>query len=516
MKKVFKFSALILTIAVIVSCFTGIAAPAAGTSSSSSNDFQIQDGVLMKYNGKGGKVTIPDSITKINSTAFYNCKELTEITIPSTVTQIGDSVFLGCSKLSKINVSNKNEAFCSENGVVLNKDKSKLIMCPPAFPQTTFQVPKTVTGISESAFLGCSGLTNIIISDNVTEVPTISFTGCNKLATISVSTANKYFSSESGILFNKDKSQLLFCPVAFPQKVYLIPNSVTSVGDAAFEYCYKITNLTIPGSVTKIGYAAFAGCTQLSTVTYQSNLTEIGAMAFEGTPWLNNSMGSMVLMNSVLIKYKGTSKNVTIPGGVIKINDYAFASSDVADVTIPLSVQSLGEGAFVNCKNLKSIMVPNTVTQIGNNAIEPNTTIIGYEGSAAQAYAQKNYLIFQPTDISETGSTASDIQSAPSAAPTAADTTAMGISPIKIAAILICAALVAGCILFILKKRKAHNQPVQAPIQTENIANENLPIPPEPFTPFIPLPTEIICGQCGRSCPSEARFCPNCGHEMKK
>ena len=304
-------------------------------------------------------ITIPDSVTTIEGYVFYGCRGLTSITIPDSVTSIGSSAFEGCSGLTSITIP----ASVTSIGGWAFEGCSGL---------TSITIPDSVTSIEYSAFRGCSGLTSITIPDSVTFIRDGAFEGCSGLASINVDENNTAYQSEDGIiLFDKQKTQLITC---LPQKTgaYTIPDSVTSIGYAAFEGCSGLTSITIPDSVTSIGYSAFEGCRGLTSITIPDSVTSIGDAVFYGC-------------------------------------------SGLTSITIPDSVTSIGSSAFYGCSGLTSITIPDSVTSIGYSAFYdcPNLVIYGNAGSYAEQYATDNNIPFiqictkDPIAVSLTGNQAS-------------------------------------------------------------------------------------------------------------
>ena len=271
-------------------------------------------------------ITIPDSVTSIGIGAFVGCSSLTSIMIPDNVTYIGGAVFADCSSLTEIKVSTQNAKYVSVNGVLYNKDKTT-IMCYPAGKKdknykildgvteictsafngcssltsitipdsvteigmsafsgcsslTSITIPDSVTRIDMSTFRGCSSFTSITIPDNVTYIDIWAFNGCTGLTAIDVKAGNNNYTSVNGVLFNKDKTELICYPAGKTDKSYNIPNCVTNVGGWAFDGCTSLTSITIPDSVTEIGWSAFEGCTSLKSITIPSSVTSIGKNAF--------------------------------------------------------------------------------------------------------------------------------------------------------------------------------------------------------------------------------------------
>jgi len=130
-------------------------------------------------------------------------------------------------------------------------------------------IPEGVTEIGERAFYNCKSITNITIPDSVTSIGNSAFNGCSSLTAINVDTGSTTYSSQDGVLYNKNKTLLITYPAGKKETTFTIPSSVTSIGVYAFG-CTSITSVTIPKSVTSIGNIAFLGCDSLTSVTFET------------------------------------------------------------------------------------------------------------------------------------------------------------------------------------------------------------------------------------------------------
>ena len=243
------------------------------------------------YKCKGLKsVTIPSSVTSIGEKAFYHCEGLTTVTIPSSVTSIGDATFFFCFDLTSVTIPSSvtsigDLAFCNCEGLTtVTIPSSVTSIGAQAFSDckglTSVTIPSSVTSIGRGAFSDCKGLTSVTIPSSVTRMGDEAFNRCSGLTKISVEKGNPVCLSIDGVLFTKDRKTLVQYPEGKLGPRYVIPSSVTSIGEWAFGGCSGLTTVTIPSSVTSIGEWAFGGCKGLKSVTIPSSVTSIGDRAF--------------------------------------------------------------------------------------------------------------------------------------------------------------------------------------------------------------------------------------------
>ena len=221
---------------------------------------------------------IGSGVTNIGFDAFSRCSSLSSVTIGSGVIYIGDYAFLECSSLARVNISDLtawcNVTFTSASSNPLSYAEHLYLNDEEV---TDLIIPSSITAIKDYAFQGCSGLTSVTIPNSVTTIGSRTFEGCRGLASIVVASGNPKYDSRNncnGIIHTTTNTLISGCQNT------TIPNSVTSIGDCAFQYCSSLISIDIPNSVTFIGEHAFSSCSSLTNVTIGSSVAYIGDYAF--------------------------------------------------------------------------------------------------------------------------------------------------------------------------------------------------------------------------------------------
>lgn len=320
-------------------------------------------------------IDIPNSVEVIEGNAFVDCESLTSITIPDKIGEESEgfisSWFVNCKSLENVDVSSNNKYYSSVDGVVYNKDKTKLIYYPWNKSNTSYKILEGVTSIGEAAFADCEKLTSIDIPNSVSNIETDAFIGCVGITSIKI---------PNGV---KSVEPYTFC--GCQSLTYIeIPNSVTIIGDDAFWDCDSLKEVKIPNSVTSIGNGAFLSCDNLTKMEVPNSVTTIGRMAFTACENL---------------------KEIKISNSVTSIGVGAFGDcKSLTYIQIPNSVINIGESAFANCLNLTKIAIPSSVTSIGDNAFAycDNLTIYCKSNSDAQKYAEENNINYVIDDNAPT------------------------------------------------------------------------------------------------------------------
>lgn len=272
-----------------------------------------------------------DLITDLTLTGSLNADDI--ITIRAM-----DS--LKILNLTDANIVSGGIAYSTKENTITGLSRLKLI---------SVKLPNSLTNIDMGAFYFCTALTSITIPPSVASIGYWAFTGCTSLKEFIVDNNNLNFSSLDGVLFNKDRTALVFFPNS-KSTSYEIPDSVTTISIYAFSDCYKLESVTIPNSVKSINDYAFRNCISLTSITLPNGVISIGSNAFQ---------------------YCSGLTSITIPDGVTSIGQYSFADcKSLTSITLPNGITSIGNNTFENCSGLKSITIPNSVTEIGYYAFQ--------------------------------------------------------------------------------------------------------------------------------------------------
>lgn len=317
----------------------------------------------LAYNSVITSLAIPSSVTIIDREAFYGCANLTSLTVPENVASIGDKAFYGLSQLTSLSW-NASECWTNGNmpttGItqLAIGDGVKVLPYQLAAESqiTSVNIPSSVIHIAPGAFYNCDELASVVIPDNVVTIGGYAFYWCHDLKEVTI---GKNVSAMDMFAFGYTPIETLHwnarhvtSPMQFETNDYYEDNSyvidyyyVTSltIGDEVevlpdyFAKHSQITSVDIPASVTSIGVQAFNCCSRLANVTLTGNLRTVGDAAFADCNSLND---------------------VTLPEGLTSVGESAFSScSQFRNLSIPASLISLGKWSFNYCNGLESIVV---------------------------------------------------------------------------------------------------------------------------------------------------------------
>lgn len=335
-------------------------------------------------NRRARSITLPDTLKNIRTRAFYNCTYIRSVDIPDSVSEIGDEAFSGCVRLGAVDVS----------------DSSGLMTVgAKAFSFagiSEFNIPSSLISLGDRVFYGSTGLRKIKVADG-----------------------NPSYLVKNSALYSADGTTLLYYPAGLAG-TYTVDASTKTIGIAAFAYSRsgevvlneglanvgeegfaysRIDRVEFPESLTALGESVYSNCSRLSEIVFPENgkLKAIPGYGFSSTYALREiTMPKYITgLNGFAFYYSGLTKiEFADDSQLSDIGAYAFAGSNIKDISIPNSVKSIGGYAFYGIGNLASVrfgekskctnidawafaytyslgefLIPDSVTTIGDTAL---------------------------------------------------------------------------------------------------------------------------------------------------
>lgn len=312
------------------------------------NNLISSDGVLV---AAYGTADIPDGITEIGNSAFYNRNDLTDVTIPDGVTVIGDHAFTGCENLERVKLPTS----------VRILDDFAFFHCPRL---TTVEFSEGLQQIHWAAFASCSAIKSLDLPSTLTVIEKRAFERLTNVERITVAEGNTAYYAQGNCLITTDGKLIFGC------KNSVIPEGVRVIGEYAFWDCRDLKTITLPDSLMTIESFAFTG-TRIQSIHIPKKVTGIKHYPFTECPLLKEitvdpdnpvytAENNCLLLGDELILGCSTS---IIPNHVKTIGTGAFTScTGLIEMAIPDSVTLIHQDAFLNCTNLKRLYIPDSVT----------------------------------------------------------------------------------------------------------------------------------------------------------
>ena len=261
------------------------------------------------------------------------------------------------------------------------------------------KIPNSVTTIEMGAFNFCSTLETIIIPESVTNIVDSPFEDCSSLKNIVVDKNNQHYMSIDGNLYSKDGTMLIRYAIGKEDKLFTIPNSVTSIEHSAFEDSKSLESVIMPDSVTNVGTKTFAWCSSLKSVKLSNAMGEISHYMFEYC----TSLVDVAIPNSVTSIGQGAFEAckaleiIKIPENITEIKYYTFSNcTSLKSINIPDSVIKIGGYAFSSCTSLERIVIPDSVTRIDGFAFKYSSKLTIY--CEAKSFPSKWHSRWKPEE----------------------------------------------------------------------------------------------------------------------
>jgi len=351
---------------------------------------------------------VPDTVTTIGSSAFASCTSLTSFTFPSSLTSLDTYILSDCSNLASINFA---------NGCQLTTLNENSFTGLPKLTNINFGLYSHLTIIKTAAVTTCPLLTSITLPASLitlesaafasNAISSITFEDNSQLLNIGSATFSPYAGTLTSVNFGTNSSLTTIQVSAFGgcSKItsLVIPSSVTEIAAGAFGGCIGLESIVFEDNslittlnyqvfaglagltsiffgensiLNRIGEEAFLGCSNLETIIFPNTLKSIGNKALDNTLWYTHQSDGLIYAGKTVYTYKGEiTGSITLADDVLGIADYAFSSTELTSITLPIALEVIGVSAFADCTNLQGISIPSTVTSIGDLAFDGCTAL---------------------------------------------------------------------------------------------------------------------------------------------
>ncbi|EDR25005.1 hypothetical protein, conserved [Entamoeba dispar SAW760] len=298
--------------------------------------------VYTQYDRKLYGNTIPSEVKSLGDYCFKDCYELTTINIPSTIIKLGDNCFDACKSLKSITI------------------------------------PTTISKIGNDCFEECYSLKSINIPSSISKIGFDCFDGCTSLTSMNIE--NLQFISKKRIFMNEP----VLISIEIPDNIqiingkniekkdinkFIIPSSITKLGDYCFSYYPSLTLINIPSSIIELGYGCFYECSSLKSINIQSSVSKLGNYCFSRCTSLKsiNISSSITKLGYDCFEGCRSLTSINIPSSIIKIGKCCFRRcKSLKSINIPSSIKEIGNSCFYQCSSLISIDIPSSITLFGD------------------------------------------------------------------------------------------------------------------------------------------------------
>jgi len=368
------------------------------------DDFVVKAGVITKYLGNDKKIIIPegilelmsclfwdnqiieevvlpDSLTNISGDTFYNCSNLKKVNIPANVKLMGNNPFAGCPL---VEVKNESKYFNMINGVLYNKDLTRLIYYPIKKEDKKYKIHNGTKIIGKHSFYLCDNLEEVIIPDTVIKLENNPFSGCSKLDLINNSSNYKLINK---VIYDKEISSVIGCLNSIDTNELLLEN-VKRICRNSFWNCKGIRKIVFPSTLKSIGYNPFVGCSNIEFVSNSKDyIVENGALFTKNKDVLicyprKYAIGEVYLPDETITlergAFSGASELTQIHlHNVSIISKTCFTNCNLLErVYCSDLVSYIGEWAFAHCENLKEVSIYKDCFVDNNVIINSKTNLI--------------------------------------------------------------------------------------------------------------------------------------------
>lgn len=334
--------------------------------------------------GRTGAINAPDSVTAVSAAALGGCEKVEEVSFGEKIDTDGQkedlcNVLAECTALKEINVAEGHPYYSTKDGVLYNREASKLLAVPKGMTGA-YTMPETVLVVRSDAFVGCGQITGVSVNNQIEDV--LDFTGCKQLSDIEIASGNPAFFAEDGLVYNKAGDVLYFC-VPGKKGTCTIPDTVKEVKENCFVDCGEITVLKLNGAVL---VSNLEDCEKLEQIELGSKVPDNKDLweSFRGKKLSSivvDEVNEAYSSEDGILYNKAKTELIACPSGktgeilvaetVTSIRDYAFnGCTNIDEVDFSEKVTSIGKNAFEDCTGIKEFVLPSTLKKIGDGAFD--------------------------------------------------------------------------------------------------------------------------------------------------
>lgn len=385
-------------------------------SSTAAGDFVVEDGVLVSFTGSAVTVKIPDDVYYIADGAFKDNTGITTLVLNNNIKIIGNEAFYGCTSLKSVqggdSVTNVGAYAFYGTPYLVNNTSDVITLGSVAIGGNAtgaLVLDESVGSVSSYAFAENKNITSIKASENLSEIGEGAFYRCSSLSEVSVTNNISYvgaFAFYSTKFVTEHKSDFvtvgdgILAEYKGDESSVEIPENVKQIAGGAFYFNSHITDVTLPEGVISIGQRAFMNCTKLGSVNLPESLLMIDKEAFARCKALKEvTVPENVAIMGESVFYGCNSLEEATLNFSGDVSKGLFANCSALEyVKLPENIRSIGDSAFLNCSALTDLVVSDSLTYIGADALKgtDNLTVSCFDNSYTHTYCAENGINTAP------------------------------------------------------------------------------------------------------------------------
>ena len=335
-----------------------------------SDDFIIKAGIATKYTGNKKKVIVPEGVTELSPCLFWDNQTIEEVVLPESLVNISGDTFYNSANLKKVNipknvkfmgnnpfagcpnivVTNESPYFNLVDGVLYNKDFTRLIYYPISKNDDRYEIKEGCRILGKHSFYLCDNLKEVVIPSSIIKLENNPFSGCTKINLINRS---EFYHIDDSVIYDKDYSSVIGCLNSIDTDC-LVLKDVKRICRNSFWNCKGIRKIILPKTLESIGYNPFVSC---SNIEFESNSKNYIVY--------NNALYTADKSKLVCYPAKYAIDDIHLPDEVITLERGAFSGCDKMTNICLHNVSIISKTCFTNCNSLEKVYCSDLITYIG-------------------------------------------------------------------------------------------------------------------------------------------------------